>query len=199
MKLLIVIAAIAAIITTPIPSLAEDVPATDQPCEGPAELCEQVRQLRRELVRKEVQDRVEKKVEITEAVVEEAKDTEQEAMGAIALAGATAVILKILLSVITAWKSYFKSDKGKAWLKIVTLAIGFLLFIVTNLGFGMTWWQSLILAGGGPGSILVNEFTKMLPVVLGKRKYDDAEALEGALSGHGALPGGPSRNPDTRE
>lgn len=197
MKRLLCLIAALAVLLAPVAVLAQSAPA--KKCEGPKELCAQVLELQEKLKAQEAlsekkddkkdvdkaqigeleskltaqtalvdQKEAEKK---TEVVKSQQKDAENVAR-MIALAAVLAIALKTLVSVLQSWKGFFTTDKQKAWLKIATLVIGFLAFLLTNIGFGIPWWQAIILAGGGPGAIMVHELTKMIPVLLGKKKYE---------------------------
>ncbi len=149
-----------------------------QQCEGPPELCAQVMELQEKLAAQRVIASKEKGEQTAE---EKAKAAEQEvdAAKAVGLAAMMAVFLKALLSALKGWKSFFTTDKGKAWLKIMTVVIGFAAFFLTNVGFGIPWWQSLIVAGGGPGAILVHELMKLFPVLMGNKPLPaDSERLD---------------------
>jgi hypothetical protein len=131
--------------------------AQDQKCDGPADLCAQITDLQQKL---SAQKGDENKVVAEEVKAADNKSAEK--------AAKLAVILKLILSVLGNWKSYFKTDKGKAWVKVITLVVGFVAFVATNIGFGIVWWQSLIVAFGGPGAILVHELAKVWPALTGK-------------------------------
>lgn len=62
-------------------------------------------------------------------------------------------------------KVFFKSDKGKNILKIITLLLGVGTFLVSSMAIGKTWWESLILAMSGPMSMVVHELTKLVPAI----------------------------------
>jgi hypothetical protein len=139
-------------------------------CDGPPELCAQILDLRGKLeAQKALTDK--DQGEKTAAVKAAEQSQTDKLAKAMAAAASIAVVLKLLLSGLKSWKSYFTTDKGKAWLKITTLGIGFLAFLLTNFGMGLSWWQALIVAGGGPGAILVHELSRLIPVVEGKKKY----------------------------
>jgi len=138
----------------------------DQQCEGDHEMCAQVLELKRQ---------IEAQKQITIRVKSEEKEHDDKTARMIGFAAALAVILKILVSLAKSWKGYFKTDKQKAWLKVGLVVSGFIIFVATNVGLGIDWWQSIILAGGGPGSILVHELTKLAPVLKGKKKYDEVD------------------------
>lgn len=144
-----------------------------QKCEGPPELCAQIQSLQTAL--KQRQDTVNdmsNKEKVSDAA-EVVKDKTKEDMMKRAVAGAAVmgILLKVLLSVLKNWKEYFTTDKGKAWLKASTLVVGLLAFVVSNVGYGIPFWESLILAGGGPASIAFHELGKLIPVIQGKAKY----------------------------
>lgn len=137
-------------------------------CDGPKELCDQILSLNGKLAeQKSVLDKI--NTEKTEAQKQQEKVNQDRTMKLIAVAGVMAAVLKALLSALSGWKDYFKTDKGKAWVKVITLVIGFLAFILSNIGFGIPWWQALIVAGGGPGAILIHELSKLVPVLEGKK------------------------------
>lgn len=156
--------------------------SAQQKCEGPAQMCAEILKLQEPLAE---QKRLTQKAEASDdtdvqrARIEEhkldEKKTEERMAGMIALAASVAIGLKLLISMLTAWKGYFRSDRSKAFLKLCLVGVGFLAFVATNLGFGIPWWQALVLAGGGPGSILIHELGKMVPVLRGQRKYDEVD------------------------
>lgn len=147
-------------------------------CEGPPELCKQVLDLQAKLTAaKAAKAAVEAKA-TNEVAVEVKKDDdkkEQRTAKLIALAAAMAVGLKILISVLDQWKDYFTSIKGRAVLKLITLGIGFTAFIASNIGMGIPWWQALILAGGGPGALLVHDIAEVVPAFTGKKQQKEDE------------------------
>lgn len=196
MKRLLCLLAALGILLAPVAVLAQSAPA--KKCEGPKELCAQIFELQEKLeAAKKLDEKKDDKKEVdkaqigelegklsaqtalvdqkeaekkTEVVKSQQKDAENVAR-MIAFAAVLAIALKTLVSVLQSWKGFFTTDKQKAWLKIATLVVGFLAFLLTNIGFGIPWWQAIILAGGGPGAIMVHELTKMIPVLLGKKKY----------------------------
>lgn len=85
-----------------------------------------------------------------------------------AMAGAIAVFLRSVLSLLQSVEKIPNTPRGKAFMKLSTLVVGLLIFVASNLGAGIPWWQALILAGGGPGAILINELAKTWPVLLNK-------------------------------
>lgn len=138
-------------------------------CDGPPDLCAQIIDLNKKLSESKAAaaKTTEKKVAEVRAAEEQSK--EEQMAKTIAGAASLAVALKILLSLLDKWKGYFKGSKGKAWLKVVTLVVGILAFVATNVGLGVPFWQSLILAGGGPGAILVHELARIIPVLRGQK------------------------------
>lgn len=174
MKKLVSLAALAAFLIAlimPVLAMAQEA----QKCEGPAELCAQVLDLKSKLdQQRTLTDKKdeEKSVEKKAAVQEVKKQEEHKTAVSIAIAASMAVILKLIVSMLQSWKGYFTTDKQKAGLKIGILVVGFIAFLLTNRGLGMDWWQSVIIAGGGPGAMLVHDLQKLIPVFLGKRKYE---------------------------
>lgn len=186
------------ILSVPSVSLAEEK------CKGPKDICKELLLLREQVAEKEkLVEEKEEKVQQTEIMVKEtseyaektssyARDKEIEAESAIQqkkkeeettarnilIAGMIATGLRILYSVMKAWKGFFTTERQKAGFKIAALSVGVLAFVFTNLGLGMSWVNSLILAGGGPGAIMVHEFTKLIPIMMGKKKFADFENAE---------------------
>ncbi len=159
---------------------AVPVPAGAGGCEGPAELCAQVQDLNQRIAE------LKRDKATGEASAGAAKEEklEERVQKVIAAAGIISVALKMLLSGLASWKPYFKTDKGKAWLKVITVVVGLTAFIASNVGMGIPFWQSLILAGGGPASMAVHSIWQMIPVILGKSKLPAS-----------VPPGPPSGNP----
>jgi len=175
MKTLLCLLAALAVLLAPVVVLAQPAPA--QKCEGPAELCAQILDLKGKLdAQKALTDQkgAEKdtaKAETTTTVLKTEKRDAEGVAKMLAFAAILAIALKTLVSVLKSWKGFFTTDKQKAWLKISMLVVGLLAFLASNIGFGIPWWQSVILAGGGPGAIMVHELTKLIPVLMGKAKY----------------------------
>jgi len=142
-------------------------------CEGPVELCAQITQLQAELEtrKKETQSvKAEDDKKVT-ALQDQQKTQDQRTIKFIGIMSTLAIVLKILLSLMTAWKdTLFQSDKGKAGIRIAILSTTLGIFLATNMGFGIPWWQALILAAGGPLSMVIHEMMKLIPVVRGKGK-----------------------------
>lgn len=145
-------------------------------CEGPSDVCGQMAQLQAALenqkkVSKDIEARSADEVSKAAAAQKAADEKEKEDRMAkfIAAAAVIAIALRSLITTMQSWKGYFKTDKSKAWMKVGTLGIGFLAFVFTNIGFGIPWWQALIIAGGAPGAILVNEIMKLVPVLKGQK------------------------------
>lgn len=140
-------------------------------CDGPAEICAQVRDLNQKIV----ELRATKAKDSAAATAAEDQKNAERMQKVIAAAGILAVVLKMLLSGLASWKDYFQTDKGKAWLKLITVGVGLLAFVASNVGMGIPFWQSLILAGGGPGAMAVHSLHQMIPVILGKGKLPPSE------------------------
>lgn len=169
-----------------VPAWAHPSIAQESKCSGPVDLCNQIFELRAKLEaqeklvstkNQEIQTKETEKTQAVEtketekvqAIQTEVKTTANNATRLIAFAALFAVILKLAISVVKSWKSYFTSDKGRAWLKISTLAMGLAALLLTNIGFGLPFWQSLIVAGGGPGAMVIHDIVGLIPVLLGKK------------------------------
>ena len=135
-------------------------------CEGPPELCEQIKSLQTQLHDSKKETLSEKK--------EDADRTEK----LIAYAALMAVVLKISMSFLKSYSEFFKTDKGKARIRLASILVGLSAFLLSNIGFGMPIWQAIILAGGGPGAIAIHEIMKLIPVLRGEKPIEpepDAE------------------------
>lgn len=169
MKKFLILVAAAAVLTF----LSEPAGAQPKGCEGPPELCEQVLDLNKKLAeQREVSAKFAREADdrVAAAKAEKEREKEESAAKMIAFAAVLAAALKGLLSLLRSWKPYFTTIKGKAWLKAITVVVGFVAFVATNVGMGIPWWQSLILAGGGPGAMLVHDLMDIIPVIRGKKK-----------------------------
>lgn len=166
-----VLVALCLVLALPAAAQAQ-APAAPAKCEGPAELCQKMAELTAAL---EAQKKAEAN-DLAKAKADDAKEKDERMAKLVAAAAVMAVVLRSLLLSLQSWKEFFTTDKGKAWLKVITLGVGFVAFIMTNIGFGIPWWQALILGAGGPGAILVHELMKMIPVIRGQKKYAEAEA-----------------------
>lgn len=154
-------------------------------CDGPPELCQQVKDLTAKLQAEQAAKAAVIKDEGKQVAVAVVKDDQKKSdrtAKLIAMAGTLAVGLKILLSVLDQWKGYFTSIKGKAVLKLITVAVGFLAFMATNIGFGLPWWQALILAGGGPGALLVHDVVDIIPALNGKKQQKEDAHIEAKVA-----------------
>lgn len=147
-----------------------------QECEGSPDFCREFSLVQEKLKRTESDLQVFKhEAEVlNESLVANTSHVAEEIGGqtakVAAMAAAIAVFLRSLLNFLQSAEKIPSSPKAKAWMKVSTLFVGFLIFIASSLGMGMPWWQAIILAGGGPGSILVNELAKVLPIILNQSK-----------------------------
>ncbi len=155
--------------------LSSSSKAQAQECDGSPEICAEVISLRNSINKvKELEKKNIKEAEI-KASEEENQKNEEKAIKAIAYAGAMAVALRILVSVLKSWKGYFQTDTQKAYLRLVLVLAGFATFVLSNFGFGLSWWQALILSGGGPGAMMVHELSKIALVLKGQKKYSEID------------------------
>ncbi len=154
-------------------------------CDGPTELCQQVKDLTAKLQAERDAKAAVAKDEGKQVAVAVAKDDQRKSdrtAKLVAMAGTLAVGLKILLSVLDNWKGYFTSIRGKAFLKLITVGVGFLAFLATNVGLGLPWWQALILAGGGPGALLVHDVVEIIPALNGKKQQKEDAHVEAKVA-----------------
>lgn len=154
-------------------------------CAGPPELCQQVQDLTAKLQAEKAAKAAVIKDEgkqVAVAVVKDDQAKSDRTAKLIAMAGTLAVVLKVLLSVLDQWKGFFTTIKGRAVLKLITVGIGFVAFMLTNIGFGLPLWQSLILAGGGPGALLVHDIVEIIPALNGKKQQKEDAHIEAKVA-----------------
>jgi hypothetical protein len=91
---------------------------------------------------------------------------------AMAIALLLATIFKMLLSfvkILSKNTGWFDGARGKAALKYTTLALGALAAlgagVAASMGAGLDWLDIAIIAGSGPGSMVVHELSSLLPGV----------------------------------
>lgn len=73
-----------------------------------------------------------------------------------AYAALAAAVIRVLLAGLTAWRG----DKPKGWAKWAALGLAVPLALLTYYAAGAGWWQAIVMAGAGPGAIIVNELLK---------------------------------------
>lgn len=73
-----------------------------------------------------------------------------------AYAALAAAFIRTLLSGIKAWRG----DKPTGWVKWTALALAVPLALLTYYAAGAGLWAAIVMAGAGPGAILVNELLK---------------------------------------
>lgn len=150
------------------PGVPSEAPQSSQ-CVGPAELCAQVVELKSKLANQQQQT--------SQIAVSHDKQASDRAAKAMAAAAMMAVIIKLIISALRAWGGYLKGDRGQAIIKIALGFLGVFVLGLTNYGFGMVWWQALIIAGGAPGAIVVHEIVALWPVIIGKEKLKEVKDL----------------------
>jgi hypothetical protein len=143
-------------------------------CEGPPEICAQIQELQGKLKAVEESKKGQEKA-ISEMKTQEEEKNSNNMIQAMAMAAALASGLKLLLSSLKKWRGYFKTGKQKAILQIVTIAVGVAAFFATNVGLGMPFWMSLIVAGGGPGAMVLHDLQDLVMVLIGKKKFEEVE------------------------
>jgi hypothetical protein len=79
----------------------------------------------------------------------------------LALAALLALIFKGMLDVLKLSGPFWKGRKGKNVLKASTLMLGLLMGLFAQIGMGMPWSESLLLALSGPGAMVMHEIGKM--------------------------------------
>lgn len=181
------------VVATPQASAQDETAA--QQCDGPEELCAQLDDLRKAISKRDeavraARGEVDEKVQ--EAETKSDAKREERMKQVIGTAAVLAVALRMLLSMLASWKEYFKTDQGKAWMKLTTIVVGLLAFVAGNIGFGLPWWQALILAGGGPASMAIHSVIRLIPALRGKAKYKDPDGPPSGDAGKTPLSAGPT-------
>jgi len=85
-----------------------------------------------------------------------AKDSGSKDLLWFAYAALAAGVLRVLLAAINA----YRGDKPKTWAKWTALGLAVPIALLTYYGAGAGLWASLVMAGSGPGAIIVNELLK---------------------------------------
>ena len=88
------------------------------------------------------------------------KDIAARSGALIAIAGLLATAFRFLLALLKTFSGVFKN---KITPKVAALVLGLLVYVASVLVAGVPWYEAVILAGSGPGAILVNELLKMIP------------------------------------
>lgn len=79
-------------------------------------------------------------------------------------------ILKLLLSLLKLTGAFWKEDRGKWVLRVVTLTLGIVVAVVSSLAAGMPWWDAVFLGLSGPGAVALHEYQKLIPALNKKKK-----------------------------
>jgi hypothetical protein len=77
-----------------------------------------------------------------------------------------AAIFKLLLSgvkITGGMPDFWKGERGKAALRLTTLGFGGLVYLASTLAMGMSWWEALLLAMSGPASMIIHEYSRLIP------------------------------------
>lgn len=166
---LVVVAAVMFLVIRPV--MADEA----RSCDGPADLCAQIEELQQSLAQE--QEKKEQKAEQLEESEKKVVD-DAGAAGILGSAMAIAIGLKLFISALKSWGGLFKSDQGKAVIRVITLVAGLAVGLFTNLALKMPWWQAVIVAGGGPAAIALHEIIALIPALRGKGKLPPEEAPE---------------------
>ena len=85
-----------------------------------------------------------------------AKDSGSKDLLWFAYAALAAAVIRILLSAIHVWRG----DKPKGWAKWAALGLAVPLALLTYYAAGAGLWAAIVMAGAGPGAIIINELLK---------------------------------------
>ena len=110
--------------------------------------------------------------EVAKAVTEyrAAKTTGDKAALRLGILAALAAIFKFLLSALKLSTPFWKSDKGKAILRLSTLALSCVVFVVAKLAVGESYMSALTLAMSGPLAVAFHEYTYLIPTIAKMKK-----------------------------
>lgn len=73
---------------------------------------------------------------------------------------AYAALVATLLRVLLAAVNTYRGDKPKAWAKWTALGLAVPIYLLTYYAAGAGLWPAIVMAGAGPGAIVVNELLK---------------------------------------
>ena len=142
-------------------SIAHAAPVTG--CDGPPELCSQITILQNQLA--------------SSRSVQASEVTRAQELRLISIAGVISVVLKGLLSMLQNWSIFFRTEQAKARIRAITIVVGLGAGLAANLGFGLPWWQAIVVAGGGPGAIAVHELLQLVPALRGESSCPKCDAV----------------------
>lgn len=80
-----------------------------------------------------------------------------------AYAALAAAVIRTLLSAIKTWRG----DKPTGWVKWAALGLAVPLALLTYYAAGAGLWAAIVMAGAGPGAVIVNELLKKKPAEAG--------------------------------
>ena len=92
---------------------------------------------------------------------------------------ALAALFKILLSVLKWTSDWWKTTTAKNTIRIITIVLGMVVYVVSNLAMGMSWPSALLLSLAGPMAISINELFDIVMQLITKKPVP-APVLAGA-------------------
>jgi hypothetical protein len=82
---------------------------------------------------------------------------------------ALAALFKILLSVLKWTSDWWKSATAKNTIRVITIVLGMVVYVVSNLAMGMSWPSALLLSLAGPMAISINELFDIVMQLITKK------------------------------
>jgi len=81
-----------------------------------------------------------------------------------------AAVLNLLISLLKLTGNFWSETRGKWILRLVSLSLGVVVFIVSSMALGMPWWDAVTLGLAGPGAVVMQEYKQLLPFLRKKPK-----------------------------
>jgi hypothetical protein len=88
---------------------------------------------------------------------------------ALVWAAIAAALIKLLLALLKLTGPFWKSDKAKLVIRLLTLTLGAVAGALASVVGGLPWWDAVIVFMGGPGAILLTEYQKSIPFLAPKK------------------------------
>lgn len=90
----------------------------------------------------------------------------------LAVAALLALLFKVLLSTLRFFAKeapWLKTQKGKAWVRMLTLALGALAGFTAALALEMPWTEAFVIGFSGPLSVATHEYSKIAKMLTGTK------------------------------
>jgi len=162
-------------------TVAASQPAASQPASQPAASQPAAEVVDTKLV-KETADNVKDVIASSKTVAKGVDAQATKVPKLLAIMGLLAAVFKLLLSFLKWLSKWWVTKTGKMVLRTVTLVLGVATFFVTSMAMGEPWYNSLLLALSGPGSLALHEISQLVPGVNTKKKAKEAKVAAKATT-----------------